>query len=130
MRGLVFALLLAACAAPQMTPSAPFALDGTTWQRTDDDQAAPHFPTLQFSDGGASGYSGCNRWFATVTQNRSALRFGGVGSTEMACAPPAMGAEQRMFDALNRTAAYRVDAEELTLLDANGDVAARFVRGD
>lgn len=130
MRALLLAASLAACAseAPQ-APSA-FTLEGTSWARADYDQAAPHFPTLEFRDGGAGGYSGCNRWFGTVRISGNALRFTGVGGTEMACAEPAMAAEQRMYAALNSTAAYRVDAEELTLMDADGVVIARFTRND
>lgn len=130
MRALFLAAALAACASEAPPAPAAFTLDGTSWARADDDQAAPHFPTLEFRDGGVGGYSGCNRWFGAVRISGNAMRFTGVGGTEMACAAPAMAAEQRMYLALNSTAAFRADAAELVLMDTDGVVIARFVRND
>lgn len=130
MRAAFLALLLAACAAQAPLAAPAFDLTGTHWQRADDDQAAPHFPTLAFTARGASGYSGCNRWFSAVTRDASALRFGNIGMTRMACAEAAMAAERNFADALERTRGWRADAGELVLLDETGNAAARFVRAD
>ena len=130
MRAALLALALAACAAQTAQPAPAFDLTGTHWQRADDADAAPHFPTLAFTARGASGYSGCNRWFAAVTRDAQTLRFGNVGMTRMACAEPAMAAEHNFADAIERTRAYRANAEELVLLDEAGAVTARFARAD
>lgn len=132
MRALLLSLLLlAACATPAPPPRPTFDLNGTEWQRSDDANAAPHFPTLAFTPRGVSGFAGCNRYFAAVTRNASTLRFGNIGTTRMACQAESQAAtERRLLDALERTRAYRADADELTLLDESGDVAARFSRAD
>jgi heat shock protein HslJ len=138
MRALFLTLaMLGACAAappspaaPQPSASAPLALAGTHWMRIDDDNAAPHFPTLDFGDARASGFAGCNRWFADVSVDGAALSFGPVGSTRMMCPPPAMAAETALFDALSRTRAARREGEELIFLDEGGAMVARFAPGD
>lgn len=121
-------LVLAACAAPQTpAPSTPFALAGSSWQRNDDADANPHGAMLEFTDARASGYTGCNRWFADVTQSGAALRFGAIGMTRMACQAEVQAATERHFiDALNHTRSYHLDGEELVFTDDHNAVVARF----
>lgn len=134
MRSVLLALaFLAACASPEQpaSPSEPASaaihLDGTKWRRVDDMNANPHGATLDFDGARASGYTGCNRWFATVTQNGEALRFGAIGMTRMACgAGVQMDTERSFVAALEATRYGHYDQDALVLLDANQQEIARF----
>lgn len=119
------ALALSACATAE--PIDPLA--GTEWRRSDDENAAPHFPTLAFTERGASGFAGCNRWFSAVTRDATAMQFGNVGITRMACLAESQAATERNFsDVLERTRGWRMENDELVLLDEAGAQLARFVR--
>jgi len=129
---LAFALL-AACAPttppPQPTTEAPAAihLSGTKWVRVDDMNANPHGATMEFEGARASGYTGCNRWFASVTQNGEELRFRSVGMTRMACGADVQGATERSFlAAIGATRFGHYDRDALVLLDAQQNQIARF----
>lgn len=126
----LFALALAACASPSaQAPStgAAIQLSGAKWIRTDDADANPHGATLEFSDTRASGYTGCNRWFADVTQNGEALRFGPVGTTRMACQTQMQQATERhLLDVLSATRYAHYDQDTLVLLDAEQHQLASF----
>jgi heat shock protein HslJ len=128
MRALVLTLALAACAAqaPTTRPAPPLA--GTSWMRVDRGEDAPHFPTLDFEVGRASGYAGCNRWFGSVTQNGERLIFDGIGATRMMCPEPAMATERAFFNALSATRLAQVENGELVLFDEAGQELARFDR--
>jgi heat shock protein HslJ len=121
----VLALALAACASAPDTMH----LSGTSWRRVDDENANPHGATLEFAEARASGYTGCNRWFASVEQDGDALRFGEVGMTRMACAAEPAAATERSFLAVLPNVRYaRIEGDALVLLDANQTQVARFQR--
>jgi heat shock protein HslJ len=133
MRALLVALaLLGACAAP--APPATDAgqtiahLSGTKWRRVDDTNANPHGATLDFDGNSASGYTGCNRWTATVTQNGEELRFSQVSATERACdgAGVQIDTERNFLAAIEATRYAHYDQEALVLLDARQQQVARF----
>lgn len=73
-----------------------------------------------------AGFAGCNRYFGTYTVDGTALRFGAIGMTRMACAE-GMGLEQQLGAALEATRSYTLNANQLTLMGSNGP-AARFER--
>jgi heat shock protein HslJ len=129
MRAIILSLLLAACAgpppsqtnAPNMRP-----LVGTRWVMMT--EAGPA-PTLEFREAGrASGFSGCNQWFAQVDRSDGGLRFGAIGMTRRACEPPAMEIERDFAARLERAQAAQVDEDTLTLIGENGEAVARFER--
>jgi heat shock protein HslJ len=126
-RALLLAAFMAACA---QAPAPPSSLAGARWVRVDRSEDAPHFPTLEFEAARASGFAGCNRWFASVAAQGDALTFGGIGATRMMCPEPAMATERAFFDALGATRTARVEAGQLVLRDAAGAVLARFDRAD
>ena len=132
MRALIIAglAMLGACATQTPPPPASsFDLTGTSWRRVDDEQAQPHVPTIAFTADGASGFSGCNRWFTSVTRDASSIDFGNVGMTRMACtAAPAQAAEQNFASAIARTRFYTATPTELVLMDEAHDQVARFER--
>ena len=81
-------------------------------------------------DGKVSGNAGCNGFFGSAIIDKNAISFGNLGTTRMACPEPAMGQEDRMLAALDSTRGYRLDAQELVLLDADGNPVLRFSPGE
>lgn len=134
MRALLVALaLLGACAAPTPPPSGEPGvtiahLSGTKWRRVDDTNANPHGATLDFDGNRASGYTGCNNWTATVTQNGEELRFSDVSATERACdgAGVQVDTERSFLAAIEATRYAHYDQDALVLLDARQQQVARF----
>ena len=62
-----------------------------------------------------------------ATVDGDSIRIGKAGATMMACAPALMDQERKFFDALERAAAFRIDADgKLFLLDADGAELVRF----
>jgi heat shock protein HslJ len=132
MRALLSLLFLAACTTAQPAPEAPRNyLAGTSWLRVDDNEANPHGATMAFTENGASGHTGCNRWFTSVTHDGEALDFGNIGMTRMACQTGMQaGTERRFLEALEATRYAHYDQDVLVLLDANQHVIARFNRSE
>jgi heat shock protein HslJ len=134
MRALAAALLglaLSACAAqtPTTGPNVPASyLAGTSWRRVDDTNANPHGATIAFSADRASGYTGCNNWFASVTHDGEALRFGNVGTTRRACdgAGVQIDTERNFLAVIEATRYAHYDQDALVLLDENQQVIAEF----
>lgn len=133
MRAAVLALLmLGACAQTPVndappTQSATHFLTGTKWLRIDDMNANPHGATMDFEGNRASGYTGCNRWTADVTENGEQLRFGMVAVTEMACASPMqMDTERNFLGVIDRARYAHFDRERLVLMDAQQNQIAEF----
>lgn len=130
MRALVLTLLFAACAPPPAPPStpAPQPLAGTRWVM-EMDGALHATPTLEFREADrASGFTGCNQWFAEVDRADGGLHFSALGVTRRACEAAAMEIELDFTDRLARTSAAQVQDGALTLTDANGEALARFRR--
>jgi heat shock protein HslJ len=129
MRALLLAVFVAACTAPPIKgANAPVErpLAGTRWVMMTDAAAAP---TLVFGDSErASGFTGCNQWFAQVDRADGALLFNAVGMTRRACEPGAMDTERSFGEALERTRAAQFDDDTLTLIDETGEAIARFER--
>jgi heat shock protein HslJ len=124
-------LLTAACASATSANSgnaAPLGeLDGSEWMMLNESRSATP-PTIAFAGDRASGYAGCNRWFASVARGDQALEFGDVGMTRMMCSPPSMEAERAFATALNETRGFRIENGELVLYDIGGADTARFRR--
>lgn len=132
MRALLSLLFLAACTTTQPAPEAPRNyLAGTSWLRVDDEEANPHGATMAFTEDGASGHTGCNRWFTSVTHDGEALDFGHIGMTRMACQTEMQaGTERRFLSVLEATRYAHYDQDLLVLLDANQQIIARFNRSE
>lgn len=80
-------------------------LAGTEWTLSSlDDRPLPagaQPPTILFGDARVSGFGGCNRYTGTVAAKRpGTLSVGALATTKMACAAPAMDAEERYLAAL------------------------------
>lgn len=69
----------------------------------------------------AGGRGGCNSWFAQAAVNGASLVFSAVAATRMACLDDAMTAQETaFFAALSATRFWRLDDDQLSLLDAAG----------
>lgn len=80
--------------------------------------------TLRFDPDSArvSGFGGCNRYFGNYTIELTALRFGSLGMTKMACAE-GMALEQQLASALDATRSYELSGTKLVLRGDTGTVA-------
>ena len=73
------------------------------WGRGEPAPAKPEV-TLLFTEGRFTGHSGCNRYFASVKEERETgqISVGPVGGTRMACPEPVMAVETRFLEQLGR----------------------------
>lgn len=107
-------------------------LEGTTWV-VDGlilNQAVSSMPagvtaTLAFADGKISVRSGCNSGSGPAEIGDTAISFGPIGTTKMACGDPAMAVETHVLRVLSGDVAYSIEAGSLTLLGAGGGLTAR-----
>ena len=87
-------------------------------------EAAP--PSATFEEDRVSGSTGCNRYSGQYTAGEGTLTIRGVALTRMACAPPADEVEQAFVEAIERVAGWRVEDEDLVLLDSEDEDLLRF----
>ncbi|SFL35192.1 YbaY family lipoprotein [Shimia haliotis] len=84
-------------------------------------------PEMEFgADGRVSGSSGCNRFNGSVTVDGSALSFGPLASTRMACPAPLDAQERAFFGALERVAGFDVEGG-VALVDGAGNEVIRLM---
>jgi putative lipoprotein len=73
------------------------------------------------SDMRAGGRGGCNSWFAQAQVGEQSLALSAVAATRMACLDDTMTAQETaFFNALAETRFWRLDHDQLTLLDTAG----------
>ncbi|MFH0909572.1 MAG: META domain-containing protein [bacterium] len=89
-------------------------------------EQAPYI-TFDAEKNQAEGYSGCNNFFGSYALEGSALKFGTLGGTLMACPGHDDDLEMRFLAALRHTRAWRIKSGKLQLL-ASDVVVARFKR--
>lgn len=101
-------------------------IEGTLWVVTSvlqGDTATGGFDgsnaTVQFVDGTARVFAGCNRGSGPATIGATAIDFGPIGMTKMACPQPQMELEMSVMIVLQGSVTYRIEDDQLTLL--NGD---------
>jgi heat shock protein HslJ len=125
----VVSLLIAALFPVSMAAAGTVNLAGTEWGFTDDASKAPRF--VQFrSDGRLAGYSGCNRFTGSFTQDGNTLTMGPLATTRMACPPEAMKREQQFLALLGKVRYAEGTGLKLTLKDADDNVLAELIRRD
>lgn len=83
-------------------------------------------PSATFAGATVSGSTGCNRYTAPFTVEGDALELGAIASTQMACDGPADAVERAYVAALDRVTGWRVEGEELLLVDADGAELLRY----
>lgn len=86
--------------------------------------------SVQFSaDGRASIYSGCNNLGSDVKIDKKKITFGLLMSTQMACDTVLMEQEQKLIKAMTRITNFTMNADGLTLLDAQSKPVLKLKRG-
>lgn len=115
-------------------PAVDVPLRGTVWRlvglaggpvRLAEREGAPQL-TISADGTQVSGHGGCNRMSGPVEIRGDRISFGRLASTRMACAT-AEQLESAFFDALARSAQWRIQGGQLELRDARGSVVARLV---
>ena len=85
--------------------------------------------TASWADGNVSGSSGCNSYTAAYTVDGDSLSIGQAAVTMMFCADPpgVMEQEQAFLAAMQSAKGYKLDAEQLHILNDKGQVVVDFV---
>jgi heat shock protein HslJ len=83
-------------------------------------------PSVTFADGKVAGSTGCNRFTAPQSVDGDALTIGHVAATQMACAGAAADVERAFLAALEQVRSWRIEDDELVLLDDRGQEVLRF----
>ena len=126
---------------PALKPQAGVTMvEGVSWKLAEvngrpvepvaaDDRAA-HFK-LDAAQKRAAGYSSINNFQGGYELDGSKLKFGNLAMTRRAGPEPLMNQESAFTKAMGQTASWRAaGADGIELLDINGNVLARFTRGD
>lgn len=111
------------------TAAAPESLDGSAWILAGlppDPLLEDTVVTLAFDSGRVAGTDGCNRYHGAYEWQDGTLRIGKLASSMMACPEPVMVQARRFTSALGLARDARIDEEALELVDAGGQVVARF----
>ncbi|MFN8474653.1 MAG: META domain-containing protein [Anaerolineae bacterium] len=83
--------------------------------------------TAEFKAGRVNGNAGCNTYFAGYKVDGNKLTISAAGSTMMACADPAVMAQESAYlQALGKAATYQITGDTLAISDANGNVILTF----
>ena len=85
--------------------------------------------TLMFTDDNAGGLAGCNTFTASYTADSSALKFGPVALTRMACEPGVTTFESAYVSALTNTTQYTMTADQLILKSGGGESLLIYAAG-
>lgn len=105
-------------------------LAGTEWRilELNGNRADPEvMSTLAFgADGAVSGNGGCNTFRGEVAIEGTAMKFGRLASTMMACEGAKSTQEALFHAALSQTVSYSVRNGALALLDASDAIVARL----
>lgn len=110
-------------------------LDGTRWvlsayaQGPRFVQVSPtHGATLEFTQGRAGGYNGCNSFGGTYTQEGSKLSFGAMVQTVKACADPLDRLEQAYNQLLTQVRSFVLTSGVLRLKNQAGKTLLIFTQ--
>jgi heat shock protein HslJ len=118
---------------PPFSPTSQLSLQGVEWMLTHisgksigapDPKNRPSI-TLPSDQPRFSGSGGCNRISGSYQLKGSTLTFGATTATQMACTT-GMETETAFLGALGQVASWRISGRVLELLDARGQVVARF----
>jgi heat shock protein HslJ len=125
--GLVLGCVLFGLYIVSAATASPMQLAGTEWGFPEESGKDARF--LQFRPGAkASGFTGCNYFTGTYTQDGSMLRFGPLAATRRACVPSAMKREEQFLQALNLVREAEGTQLKLTLRDAEGNALVVLAR--
>jgi heat shock protein HslJ len=104
-------------------------LAGTEWSFPDDVGKTARL--IQFrSEGKVSGFTGCNRFTGSYSQDGDGLSIGPLATTRRACLPELMKREQQFLAMLGMVRHAEGTQLKLTLKGSDADVLADLVRTD
>jgi heat shock protein HslJ len=86
------------------------------------------FASANFKDGQVNGNASCNGYFGGYEVDGNSISIGPLASTEMFCGSPpgVMDQEMAFLSAMGSAAEYKIEAEQLILLDASGETLLVF----
>jgi heat shock protein HslJ len=85
---------------------------------------------IQFRNGRAAGFAGCNRFSGRYAYEAGQLTIGPLAVTRKACRPAVMETERRFLDVMAATRRAAATHLVLSLLDAGGATLATLQRRD
>lgn len=127
----VVAVFVAGCgAAEEASNASTTELEGVPWVLTaglDGKDWAQGVPSVTFQARRLGGFTGCNSYDAPYVVDGSMLevRVRQLAQTAAGCSPPS-DREELFLGALERVAAWRIEADELVLLDGDDEELLRF----
>ena len=83
-------------------------------------------PSATFADGRVSGSAGCNTYNASYEVDGESLQLGDIASSLMACPPLADPIENEYLGKLRAVDGWRIERDELVLVDGDGNELLRF----
>lgn len=87
----------------------------------------PVYIEFDESQSRVSGSSGCNRYFGPFTKKGASIKFGPLAGTKMLCDDASNKLETVFLEVLGKVDAYKIEDNELLLLN-NKEVVARFLQ--
>lgn len=86
------------------------------------------FTSANFKDGQVNGNASCNGYFGGYEVDGNSISIGPLASTEMFCGSPpgVMDQEMAFLSAMGSAAEYKIEADQLMLLDASGETLLVF----
>ncbi len=85
--------------------------------------------TINFENDKISGIDGCNRYHGSYTLNADKLSINKhIASTMMACPEPISQQAAAYISALTEAVSYKIDAQQLMLINASGKTLASFTK--
>jgi heat shock protein HslJ len=135
---LLFSLALAGCSSSRQET---ISLDGTSWQLAELSGQAPinnSKATIQFEGDTVKGRDSCNYFSGTYSVDGDKLTLHDLATTLMYCGDEAnnsgenkvMAQAQAFGQALGQTSYYKVQGDQLRLLDAKHTTLLTFTRQD
>lgn len=122
--------LYLSCPVPTVASAAnPANLAGTQWAFPG--EVGKTARLIQFrSEGKVGGFTGCNRFTGSYSQDGFALTIGPLATTRRACLPDVMKREQQFLVMLEKVRRAEANHSKLTLKDTDGNVLAELKRRD
>lgn len=128
--------LFAACFLLRAEDPAGLQLEGVEWELLDAAGKRLEMPDgkpgpwIRFgaSEKKVSGNGGCNGFSGTYSSDKDLIRFESVIATRMACSPARNALEREFLSALEHAARWKIDQDQLLLLDGSGEILARLAR--
>lgn len=123
----VVAALLVSCSANEPAQPVPNLKD-TSWALPQDSKSGcDAAPYIEFSANQVSGDMGCNSFSGEYTLKGNKLTFKNTAATLRMCAPRTMEVEAKMQRLLTETRRVRGTKDQLSFLDAKGNVILTLV---